>query len=54
MTIEHHLKVGETINEYHTNLDGCGYVVAIAKDIAEATRLAETALKEIDESIIRG
>lgn len=54
VTIEHHLKVGETINEYHTNLDGCGYVVAIAKDIAEATRLAETALKEIDESIIRG
>ncbi len=54
VTIEHHLKIGETINEYHTNLDGCGYIVAIAEDVAEATCLAENALKEIDESIIRG
>lgn len=54
VTIEHRLNVGETINEYHTNLDGCGYIVAVAKDLAEATRCAETALKEIDESIIRG
>ena len=53
VTILHHLTVGQTINEYHTNLDGCGYVVAIAEDAAEATRRAENALKEIEESIIR-
>lgn len=53
VSIFHHLKVGETINEYHTNLDGCGYVVAIAEDAAEATRRAENARKEIDKSIIR-
>lgn len=54
VTIVHHLKVGETIREYHTNLDGCGYVVAIAEDIAEASHLAETALMKIDEAIVRG
>jgi hypothetical protein len=26
--IYHHLHIGDTVNEYHTNLDGCGYVVA--------------------------
>ena len=54
VTIEHHLKIGETINEYRTNLDGCGYVVAIANDVRGAEHLAEAALKEIDESIMRG
>ena len=54
VTILHHLKVGETINEYHTNLDGCGYVIATAEGVAEAVYRAEAALKEIDESIVRG
>ena len=26
--IYHHMSVGMMVNEYHTNLDGCGYVVA--------------------------
>lgn len=54
VSIEHHLAVGETINEYHTNLDGCGYIVAVANDINEATLHAENALKEIDKMIVRG
>lgn len=54
VTIEHHLKIGETINEYHTNLDGYGYVVATAEGVAEAVYRAEAALKEIDKSIVRG
>lgn len=54
VAIEHHLKMGETINEYHTNLDGCGYVVATAENVADAVRRVDAALKEIDESIIRG
>ena len=52
--IEHHLKIGDVINEYHTNLDGCGYVVATGKDTDEAMRKAETAKTRIDNEIIRG
>ena len=52
--IEHHLSIGQTINEYHTNLDGCGYIIASANEIGLATSRAESALKEIDEAIIRG
>ena len=26
--IYHHMKSGDVINEYHTNLDGCGYIIA--------------------------
>jgi len=51
--IYHHLKVGETICEYHNNLDGCGYVVAVAGDAKEAERRAEKAKQLIDAGIIR-
>ena len=52
--IEHHLSVGKAINEYRTNLDGCGYIVATAENIDLATRQAEKALKELNETIVRG
>lgn len=51
--IEHHLHVGDTINEYRTNLDGCGYVVANGIDLAEAISKAETAKEAIDKTITR-
>ena len=50
VVIEHHLCVGDTIREYHTNLDGCGYVVATGVN-AEAT--AETVKNRIDREIVR-
>lgn len=53
VTIEHHLQVGDTINEYHTNLDGCGYVVATGDDVDEAIEKSATAKKIIDELIVR-
>ena len=52
--IEHHLHVGDTINEYHTNLDGCGYVVAKGKDVEEAIAKATGAKNRINEEIQRG
>lgn len=51
--IYHHLKIGDIIREYHNNLDGCGYVVAIAEDIKEAERQAEKAKQLIDNRIGR-
>lgn len=50
VTIEHHLLVGDTINEYHTNLDGCGYVVATGN---AAKALAEEVKVLIDNLIVR-
>ena len=51
--IHHHLKVGDRIRKYHNNLDGCGYVVAVANDVKEAERRAEEAKQLIDFGIIR-
>lgn len=52
--IEHHLHVGDTINEYHTNLDGCGYVVAVGRNVGEAVTKATLAKERIDNEIQRG
>lgn len=51
--IEHHLHVGDTITPYRTNLDGCGYVVAVADDVNNAIEKAELAKQAIDKQIIR-
>lgn len=52
--IEHHLAVGDQINEYHTNLDGCGYVVCTAQTVADASEKAEAIKNQIDSAILRG
>lgn len=51
--IEHHLSDDAVINEYHTNLDGMGYVVATGDSFDVAKRHAETALAAIDSAIKR-
>lgn len=51
--IEHHLSVGETINEYHTNLDGMGYVVCKANSMEIASHKAEKIKNQIDCDIVR-
>lgn len=53
VTIEHHLHVGDVINEYHTNLDGCGYVVALGNIVEEAIEKAVSAKHAIDCQIER-
>jgi hypothetical protein len=49
--IHHHLEVGQTVSEYHTNQDGCGYIVAKADCVetamANADRVLEIIRKEI-------
>ena len=49
--IYHHLSVGDKVNEYHTNLDGMGYIVAKASDIETAEKNAADALSFITEYI---
>ena len=49
--IYEHIKLGQTVNEYHTNLDGLGYVVARADDVYTAENNAQNALDEIGKII---
>ena len=51
--IEHHLHVGDEIREYHTNLDGCGYVLAKESDVDASIRKAAVVKALIDHSIVR-
>ena len=52
--IFHHLHVGDIINEYHTNLDGCGYIVATSNDINNAVKKVVHIKDQIDHMIERG
>ncbi len=45
--IFHHMKKGMKVREYHTNLDGCGYVIAKGKTAQEAERKVLAALEDI-------
>lgn len=45
--IYHHMTKGMTVNEYHTNLDGCGYIVANGKTVNEAESKALKVLEII-------
>lgn len=51
--IYHNLRIGDTIKEYHNNLDGCGYVVTVADTLEKAKMQAEEARRSIDASILR-
>ena len=49
--IYHNLFVGKKVNKYHTNLDGCGYIVARAAAVEEAVSNAEKVLQIISNTI---
>lgn len=49
--VYHHLEVGQTIREYHTNLDGCGYIIAKADNIEAAIAKADEVLNLIRKKI---
>lgn len=49
--IYHHLEVGQAVREYHTNLDGYGYIVARADNVETAITNAEAVLKLIEKII---
>ena len=51
--IYHHLEIGQTVREYHTNLDGCGYIIAKADSITDAEQKAEKVLKLIGDTIFK-
>lgn len=51
--IEHHLHVGDEITPYRTNLDGCGYVIAVRDSVEASLDTAAKVRKMIDEIIVR-
>lgn len=50
--IYHHMTEGMHVNEYHTNLDGCGYIIATSRSVREAEEKAENALMDISTYVI--
>ena len=51
--IVHHITLGEKVNEYHTNIDGLGYVIAKADRIEIAVDNAERAKTMIEKLIFQ-
>ena len=49
--IFHHLEEGMKVNEYHTNLDGCGYIVAKADTKENAVIKAQNTLAYLKEEL---
>ena len=49
--IYHHLQVNDVVREYHTNLDGCGYIIAKHDDSIEAEKIAAKVLQQIEEEL---
>ena len=49
--IYHHMTVGDVANEYHTNLDGCGYIISKAENVEKAENVASQILEKISEYI---
>lgn len=49
--IYHHLNVGDVVREYHTNLDGCGYIVSRDDNIDKAVTTVANLLKDIENYI---
>ena len=49
--IYHHMSESMHVNEYHTNLDGCGYIVATAETREEAVKKAEDTLEYFRKTI---
>lgn len=49
--IYHHIKLGDEIKEYRTNLDGCGYIIVRNKNFDNAVKIADNVLNTIRKSI---
>lgn len=49
--IYHRMNVGQVVNEYHTNIDGMGYIVARADDVKTAEENAKTVLEYIKNTV---
>lgn len=49
--IYHHLEAGMNVRSYHTNLDGCGYIVSRAETQEKAVKKAEKALNYLKKII---
>jgi biotin carboxylase len=53
VTILHHMRAGDVIRPYRTNLDGLGYVYALGDSLEDVEERAEKAKIEIDMTTVR-
>ena len=47
------LNIGDSINEYHNNLDGCGYIVAVGNNPKKLREKVSKIKDQIDKEIVR-
>lgn len=52
LEIYHHLEIGQIVNEYHTNLDGMGYIISRADNIEMAIKNVSEALLTIERDVL--
>lgn len=50
--VYHHMEAGMAVKEYHTNIEGLGYIIAKAECIEDAIDNADNALKYIRETCV--
>lgn len=53
VNIYHHIHVGEVVNEYHTNLDGCGYIISTCDNNLDAVDKAEKVLTVLNKEMFK-
>ena len=46
-------RYGDYIQEYHNNLNGCGYIISTSTELGDAENRVTKSLRMLDESIIR-
>lgn len=49
--IYQHMEIGQQVKEYHTNLDGCGYIVARADKVEVAISTVDMVLEDIRNTV---
>lgn len=47
----HHMHLQDEIHSYHTNLDGCGYIVVKRKNVQEAKEKASSVLQTVTDTV---
>ncbi|MBC5786683.1 ATP-grasp domain-containing protein [Clostridium facile] len=48
----HHMHVGDSVNEYHTNLDGCGYVLATGSNVDNLIHKVVLVCDQVEKTVL--
>ena len=46
------MHVGDSVNEYHTNLDGCGYVLATGSNVDNLIHKVVLVCDQVEKTVL--